>query len=157
ACSHRGVCSQRELARQQMLHAIVIHDQHDQVDGLGADLKSEAASRHHEKCRRAPPLRRPATGQTPPVLGSHDNPPFSIDGTTATHPAEPSISCGIPESGADSISFRTSAAACARSVAFDSFAGSSAPKEKEQSDRITAINTSFFMFPRHTEISLGSS
>src|SRR5690242_21437975 len=45
------------------------------------------------------------------------NPPFSMEGTTATHCAEPITSMGIPLSGADIISSTTSAAARTRSTA----------------------------------------
>src|SRR5579864_1030595 len=45
------------------------------------------------------------------------NPPFSMEGTTATHCAEPITSMGIPLSGADMISSTTSAAARTRSTA----------------------------------------
>src|SRR5579864_2905812 len=77
----------------------------------------------------------------PPTM----NPPFSIDGTTATHCAEPRTSWGMPLSGAAWISFKTSAAAWARSDAFDSFAGSSAAKTREHKHTIRSRD--FFISP----------
>src|SRR5512146_1046515 len=44
-------------------------------------------------------------------------PPLSMEGTTATHCAEPITSSGMPRSGADMISSTTSAAARTRSTA----------------------------------------
>src|SRR5258708_5202037 len=55
-----------------MLHAVVIHDQHYQIHGLSADLKTNAAARHHEECRSAPTFWRAATGQSTAVFRSHD-------------------------------------------------------------------------------------
>src|SRR5262249_43153644 len=65
---HRSVRPQLKLAREQMLHPIVIHDEHHQVYGLPPDLESEAASLHHEECRRTPSLRGPAAREPAPIL-----------------------------------------------------------------------------------------
>src|SRR5580658_10707099 len=81
-----------------------------------------------------------------PYFAPKTNPPFSIDGTTATHSALPRISCGVPESGAAWISFNTSAAACTRSEAFDSFPASSAAYINEHIHTVRASSTSFFIF-----------
>src|ERR1700757_176017 len=80
-----------------------------------------------------------------PYFAPTTKPPFNMEGTTATHSARLRISCGIPESGADSISLRTSAAACTRSIAFDSLVCSSAAKENEQRDTTRVSSKSFFI------------
>src|ERR1022692_1419049 len=87
-----------------------------------------------------------------PYFAPTMNPPFSIDGTTATHSALLRISWGMPESGADSISFSTSEAACTRSEAFEPFASSSAAKAKLQKHTIRVSKTSLFIVPHHTKI-----
>src|SRR5579884_3389176 len=52
----RGICANLEFAAQQVFHAFLIHDDHDQVDAFTADLQSEAAAADAKKCRRAPSL-----------------------------------------------------------------------------------------------------
>src|SRR5215469_9409829 len=51
-----------------------------------------------------------------PYRAPKTNPPFSMEGTTATHSAEPSTSWGMPVSGALWISSRTAAADRTRST-----------------------------------------
>src|SRR5215471_5185136 len=55
-----------------MLHAIVVHNQHHQIDRLPSDLEPEASSGHHKKCRSAPSLRSAAARHTAPILRSDD-------------------------------------------------------------------------------------
>src|ERR1700722_13455745 len=69
---HGRVRAQGKLARQQVLHAILIHDQHDQVDGLPANLESEAAPADGEERGRAPALRSAATGDAAAVFCAYD-------------------------------------------------------------------------------------
>src|SRR5215831_6648666 len=76
------------------------------------------------------------------------NPPFSSDGTTATHSAEPSTSSGIPVSGADSISLRTVAAAWTRSSALLVSFFSSSPKASVESVKANRNTTVFFIIPQ---------
>src|SRR2546427_5185669 len=63
---YAGVGAQFELAGEQVLHAILVHDQHDQINRLAADLQSEASTFDSEECRSAPPFRRTATGWSAP-------------------------------------------------------------------------------------------
>src|SRR2546430_766205 len=53
-CSYAGICTQLEFAGEQISHAILIHDQHNQVHRLSADLQSNAAALHGEECGSAP-------------------------------------------------------------------------------------------------------
>src|SRR5690242_12608105 len=75
-------------------------------------------------------------------------PPFSNEGTTATHSAEASTSSGMPVSGADSISSRTVPAASTRSsallVSFMSFLSSS-PKANADTARTSRTTRVFFI------------
>src|SRR4029077_19816854 len=45
-----------ELVRQQMVHATLIHDQHDQIDGLTSELKTPASSRNSYRRWRTPAI-----------------------------------------------------------------------------------------------------
>src|SRR5207253_6081981 len=82
------------------------------------------------------------------------NPPFSIDGTTATHSADPRISSGIPWSGAASISSRTLAAAWIRSAALvSSLVVLSSASDIAQNDAITTRSRSFFISSAFLEVS----
>src|SRR5262252_5237381 len=62
--SRAGIPPQFELAGEQVLHAVVIHDEHDQVDRFAADLQAETASLDREESGCAPALWRPATRDT---------------------------------------------------------------------------------------------
>src|SRR6185437_14158363 len=46
---HTGIRSQLELGRKQIIHAFAVHDEHDQINGLAADLQSETAAFDGEK------------------------------------------------------------------------------------------------------------
>ena len=46
----------------------MVHDQHDEVDGLPADLQPKAASLNREECRIAPALDSAATGNSAAIL-----------------------------------------------------------------------------------------
>src|SRR5437868_8242823 len=76
------------------------------------------------------------------------NPPFSNEGTTATHSAEPKTSSGMPVSGADSISFRTVAAACTRSSALVLSLFSSFPKASAGRIKTNRSRSVFFIVPQ---------
>src|SRR3954468_21991723 len=67
-----AVGAELELAAQQVFHAIVVHDQHDQVHCLGANLQTEAATFDGKECRGAPTGGSAATGYTASVTGSDD-------------------------------------------------------------------------------------
>src|SRR5437899_12919445 len=64
---YAGVRTQFELAGEQVLHAILVHDQHDQINSLAADLQSEASAFHSKECRSAPAFRGAATGHAAPI------------------------------------------------------------------------------------------
>src|SRR6185369_17953129 len=59
---YRTIGTELELARQQMLHAVVVHDDHHKVNGFPADLQAEATALHGEECRSAPTLFGVAAG-----------------------------------------------------------------------------------------------
>src|SRR5439155_26788609 len=69
---YAGVGAQFELAGEQVLHAILVHDQHDQINRLAADLQSEASTFDSEECRSAPPFRRTATGHAAAIARTHN-------------------------------------------------------------------------------------
>src|ERR1041385_1938317 len=52
----RSFTAYLELAGKELLHAFVIHDQHDEVDAFNADLQSPASAAHGHKCRCAPAI-----------------------------------------------------------------------------------------------------
>src|ERR1700722_11307420 len=59
---YRGVGAEFKFAGEQVLHAVVVHDEHDQINRLAADLKPDTASGDGEKCRSAPSLGSAAAG-----------------------------------------------------------------------------------------------
>src|SRR5262245_57407287 len=65
---HRRIRTQRKLARQQMLHAVVVHDQHDEIHGLSANLESKAPAFDRKESRRTPSLRCAAACDSASVL-----------------------------------------------------------------------------------------
>src|SRR5690348_8132896 len=80
AGSYARVGSQFELAAQQVLHSILVHDQHHQIDCLGADLQTEAAAFDGEEGGSAPALGSAAAGDTPSIAGAHDKSPLEHGG-----------------------------------------------------------------------------
>src|SRR5436190_15404149 len=46
-----GIGAKLELAVEQVLHAALVHDQHDQVNGLSGNLESERPALHGEEWR----------------------------------------------------------------------------------------------------------
>src|SRR5579862_9918485 len=67
-----GITAELELARKQFAHAVLIHDQHDQIDGLAANLKAKTSALHHEKCRCTPAFGGAATGDAAAIAGAND-------------------------------------------------------------------------------------
>ena len=59
-----------ELAAHQVLHAFVVHDQHDEVNRLSADLQAKATALNREERRIAPSLGSAATGDAASVLSA---------------------------------------------------------------------------------------
>ena len=72
AGSHAGVRSQLEFAVQQVLHAVLVHDEHYQVDGLSPNLQTEASTFNAEKCGSAPAFWSTAAGNAASKAGADD-------------------------------------------------------------------------------------
>src|SRR5664279_6222783 len=64
------ISTQLEFARKQLSHAVLVHDQHYQVNGFGSDLKAPAAADHFERRRSAPSVRRAAGGDALAVFSA---------------------------------------------------------------------------------------
>jgi hypothetical protein len=73
---HTCVSTQFELAAQQAGHALVIHDQHDEVDCLAADLQPEAAAFNGEERGIAPTLAGAAAGNAAPIASAEHESAF---------------------------------------------------------------------------------
>src|SRR5436305_13952252 len=67
----RGVAADFELTRNQALHAFRIED-HDQVNGFHANLRSEAAAAYCEERRCAPAMGSAARGDSFALFCSDD-------------------------------------------------------------------------------------
>ena len=78
--SHTGIGTQLEFAGEQVSHAILIHDQHNQVDGLPADLQPDTSALHGEERGSAPSFGRTATGHTAAVAGAYNESSFEHRG-----------------------------------------------------------------------------
>ena len=70
ARSHSSIGAQLELAAEQVLHSFLVHDQHDQINRLAADLQSEASALHGKKCGITPAFDGTATGDATAILGA---------------------------------------------------------------------------------------
>src|SRR5580658_2118853 len=57
-----GISAEFELAGEQVIHAVLVHDQHDDVGRLAADLQAETTAADNEESRRAPAFWSAATG-----------------------------------------------------------------------------------------------
>ena len=80
ARSHGSVRAQLKFAGEQVAHTAFIHNQHDEVNRLAADLESDAAAGDGEKCGRAPSRGGAATGDSPAVAGTNDESAFEQRG-----------------------------------------------------------------------------
>src|SRR5215475_13992945 len=69
---YRGIGAKLELAGEQILQAILVHNQHNQIDSLTADLEAKATAAGENERRGTPSRGSPATGHAPAVAGSHD-------------------------------------------------------------------------------------
>ena len=47
---HHSIGAELEVAGEQVLHTILVHDEHHQINRLAADLQTEAATANHEEC-----------------------------------------------------------------------------------------------------------
>ena len=66
--SNGRVGAQLEFAVQQVLHTLVVHDEHDQVNCLASDLQPEAAALNGKERRVAPSFGGAATGDAAAIL-----------------------------------------------------------------------------------------
>src|SRR5207253_7492041 len=71
-CRYTGIGAQLEFAGEQVSHAILIHDQHNQVHCLSADLQPNTAALHGKECRRAPAFGRAAAGHSAAIAGAYN-------------------------------------------------------------------------------------
>src|ERR1700741_230797 len=80
ASSHRCVCAQLKFAGEKFLRAVLVHDQHYEIDRLSADLDPDTAAAGEQECGRTPTFLSPATGHSAAVVGRHDEPAFQQRG-----------------------------------------------------------------------------
>jgi len=69
---YRAFAREFELAGKQMLKALIVHDQHDEVDAFDADLQSPASAADGDERGRAPAIRGAAGGYATAVLAADD-------------------------------------------------------------------------------------
>src|SRR5580765_5734579 len=72
----RSFSADLEFTGEQLLHAFVIHDQHDQVYALNTNLQTRASSTDRNESRSAPTLGCAASGYTAAVLAAEDETAF---------------------------------------------------------------------------------
>ena len=60
--SGAGIAAEFELAGEQVIHAVLVHDKHDDIGGLASDLEAETAAANGEESGSAPALLGAATG-----------------------------------------------------------------------------------------------
>src|SRR5581483_3177294 len=70
-CS-RGITAHLELAREQVLHALVVLEDHHQVNAFHADLQTPASTFYIKEGWSAPPMLGAASGDTAATFGSED-------------------------------------------------------------------------------------
>ena len=54
ACGGRDICTELYVAAHQVVHALIIHDEHHEVGALAADLRTPADSADFERSGSAP-------------------------------------------------------------------------------------------------------
>ena len=59
-----GIGAQFEFAGKKVLHPFIIHNYHDQIDSLSANLQPKASAFNAERCRRAPATANAAGGHS---------------------------------------------------------------------------------------------
>src|SRR6266568_4086519 len=72
AGSHAGIGAEFKLAAEQVLHASLVHDQHDQINRLRANLQAKAAAYNGEESRIAPSLGSSATSHSAAIPSAED-------------------------------------------------------------------------------------
>src|ERR1700674_3507712 len=65
-----GVGTKLELAGEKLVHAVILHDEHAQIDRLAADLQPEAPALNTEERRRTPPFGGTAAGDAAAIVGT---------------------------------------------------------------------------------------
>src|SRR5216684_3446094 len=103
----RSFSAHLELAGKELLHSLVIHDQHDQVNAFNADLKSPATATHGNKCGGAPAIRRATGGYSAAVLAAEYESDLYQMGDNGNAFGLGSTSSGMPLSGASAIWVKT--------------------------------------------------
>ena len=76
SCRRRCIRSELELARQQLLHALVILDNHDQIYAFDADLQSPAAAGDSKERWCAPSSRSATCRYASAILGAKHKAPL---------------------------------------------------------------------------------
>jgi len=71
-----------ELAGEQMLETLVIHDQHDQSHASNADLQTPTATANRHQPLSAPIVSGPARSYAASVLAAKNETPLIKSGTT---------------------------------------------------------------------------
>src|SRR5581483_6250090 len=66
-------CPELELGAKQLIHTVLIHDQHHQVHALSANLCSPASSSHREERRCAPAAIRQSARRDPAAMLSTED------------------------------------------------------------------------------------
>src|SRR5205814_2886980 len=72
ASGYAGIGAEFELAAKQVLHASLIHDQHDQINCLSADLQAKATAFNGEESWVAPSFGGTATGHSAAIASAED-------------------------------------------------------------------------------------
>src|SRR5512147_512545 len=65
-----GLRADLELTGEQVLHSLVVHDHHYEVDAFHSNLQTPAAAAHGEERRRTPAFRGAARGNSLPMFRS---------------------------------------------------------------------------------------
>src|SRR5208337_5526731 len=74
--SRGSIPSNLKITIEQPLHGFFILKDHDNIDCFHADLQSPASTRNRDERRRAPAIRRAASGYAFAALGAKDKPAF---------------------------------------------------------------------------------
>src|SRR5579864_5609253 len=72
----RRFARELKLAGEQVLEALFVHNQHDQIHTFDSDLQSGAPTAHRDECRGAPTIRSAAGGYATSVLAANNEAAF---------------------------------------------------------------------------------
>src|SRR5260221_1529820 len=67
-----GIGTELELTGKQVIHAALVHDQHDEVGRLATDLQAETAAADGKESGRAPAFGSAATGDASAITAAKD-------------------------------------------------------------------------------------